>query len=596
MKNSESRLLKNMRKTKIVCTLGPATDNEDIMRQMMLSGMNVARLNFSHGTHEQQKGYADMVKKLRAKLNLPIALMLDTKGPEIRTGEFDHPVTLKKGSKYTVTSRTVPGTSSICSVSFKRLPKEVIPGTRILIDDGLIELNVDSTTDTDIHCTVMNGGEVSSHKSINVPGIHLSLPFISDKDRSDIAFAVHEDFDFIAASFTRTAQDILDLRGELEKLDCHKIKIIAKIESAGGVKNIDDIIRVSDGVMVARGDLGVEVPLEEIPIIQKKLIKKVSAAGRQVITATQMLDSMIKNPRPTRAETTDVANAIYDGTSAIMLSGETAAGAYPVQAVQTMAKIAERTERDIDYVQRFSQNKDIDTLSDVTSAISHATCTTAHDLGAAAILTVTKSGRTARMISRYRPNCPIISGTTDPTVLRQMNLSWGVIPIMVEEKDNTDELFDHVVNVAKNNGLVKDGELVVITAGVPLGMSGTTNLLKVQLVGDVLVSGTGVTKGNVCGNVCVCKSSEEVKNNLSEGDVLVVPETTNGLLPYLRQASAIIAERPGMNSHAAIVGLALDKAVIVGANNATKILKSGTTVTVDSTRGIVYSGNEKCPG
>ncbi len=407
---------------------------------------------------------------------------------------------------------------------------------------------------------------------------------------------MHEDFDFIAASFTRTAQDILDLRSELEKLDCHKIKIIAKIESAGGVENIDDIIRVSDGVMVARGDLGVEVPLEEIPIIQKKLIKKVSAAGRQVITATQMLDSMIKNPRPTRAETTDVANAIYDGTSAIMLSGETAAGSYPVQAVQTMAKIAERTERDIDYVQRFRQNKDIDTLSDVTSAISHATCTTAHDLGAAAILTVTKSGRTARMISRYRPNCPIISGTTDPTVLRQMNLSWGVIPIMVEEKDNTDELFDHVVNVAEKNGLVKDGELVVITAGVPLGMSGTTNLLKVQLVGDVLVSGTGVTKGAVCGNVCVCKSSEEVKNNLSEGDVLVVPETTNELLPYLRQASAIIAERPGMNSHAAIVGLALDKAVIVGANNATKILKSGTTVTVDSTRGIVYSGSEKCPG
>jgi pyruvate kinase len=441
----------------------------------------------------------------------------------------------------------------------------------------------------------MNGGDVSSHKSINVPGIHLSLPFISEKDRQDIAFAVREDFDFIAASFTRSAQDIIDLRGELEKLDCHKIKIIAKIENSDGVKNIDEIIRVSDGVMVARGDLGVEIPFEEIPIIQKKLINKVSNAGRQVITATQMLDSMIKNPRPTRAETTDVANAIYDGTSAIMLSGETAAGAYPVQAVKTMAKIAERTESDIDYIHRFRQ-RDISDRPDVTSAISHATCTTAHDLGATAILTVTKSGRTARMISKYRPNCPIISGTTDPTVQRQMNLSWGVIPIMVEEQKNTDELFDHVVKVAEKNGLVKDGDLVVITAGAPLGMSGTTNLLKVQLVGNVLVSGTGASKGSACGNVCVCKTPGDVEKLFSEGDILVMPETSNELLPYLRAASAVITERAGMNSHAAIAGMALDKPVIVGAQNATRILKSGTTVTVDAMRGIVYSGEEHLPG
>jgi pyruvate kinase len=584
-----------MRKTKIICTLGPATEGENVLRQIMLSGMNVARLNFSHGTHTQQKGYADAVKKLRTELNLPIALMLDTKGPEIRTGEFEHPVTLKEGEKFTLTTHTVPGTKSICTVSFERLPLEVTPGARILIDDGLIELKVDSSTDTEIHCTVMNGGDVSSHKSINVPGIHLSLPFISEKDRQDIAFAVREDFDFIAASFTRSAQDIIDLRGELEKLDCHKIKIIAKIENSDGVKNIDEIIRVSDGVMVARGDLGVEIPFEEIPIIQKKLINKVSNAGRQVITATQMLDSMIKNPRPTRAETTDVANAIYDGTSAIMLSGETAAGAYPVQAVKTMAKIAERTESDIDYIHRFRQ-RDISDRPDVTSAISHATCTTAHDLGATAILTVTKSGRTARMISKYRPNCPIISGTTDPTVQRQMNLSWGVIPIMVEEQKNTDELFDHVVKVAEKNGLVKDGDLVVITAGAPLGMSGTTNLLKVQLVGNVLVSGTGASKGSACGNVCVCKTPGDVEKLFSEGDILVMPETSNELLPYLRAASAVITERAGMNSHAAIAGMALDKPVIVGAQNATRILKSGTTVTVDAMRGIVYSGEEHLPG
>ena len=581
-----------MRKTKIVCTLGPASGSEAIIRQLIQSGMNVARLNFSHGTHEQQKGFADTVKKLRTEMDLPIALMLDTKGPEIRTGNFEQPVTLKEGAKFTLTTRTVPGTDSICSVSFVRLPSEVSPGARILIDDGLIELKVDSSTDTEINCTVMNGGEVSSQKSINVPGMHLSLPFISEKDRQDIAFGVHEDFDFIAASFTRSAQDIIDLRSELEKLDCHKIRIIAKIENSDGVKNIDEIIRVSDGVMVARGDLGVEIPLEEIPIIQKKIISKGSSAGKQVITATQMLDSMIKNPRPTRAETTDVANAIYDGTSAIMLSGETASGAYPVQAVKMMAKIAERTESDIDYIRRFRQH-DVSSQPDVTSAISHATCTTAHDLGATAILTVTKSGRTARMISKYRPNCPIISGTTDPTVQRQMSLSWGVIPIIVEEQKNTDELFDHVVATAKKDGLVKDGDLVVITAGSPIGMSGTTNLLKVQLVGDVLVSGTGASKGTACGNVCVCNTREEVERLFSEGDVLVMPETSNELLPYLRAASAIVTEREGTNSHAAIVGMALDKPVVVGARNATRLLKSGTTVTVDATRGIVYNGEER---
>ncbi len=584
-----------MRKTKIVCTLGPATEKEETLKQMMLAGMNVARLNFSHGTEEQQKGYADSVKKLRKELGLPVALMLDTKGPEIRTGDFVSPVVLKTGSKYRLTTRTVPGDSHICSVSFPRLPGEVMPGTRILIDDGLIELKVNSTTDTDILCTVMNGGAVSSHKSINVPGLHLSLPFISEKDRKDIAFAVREDFDFIAASFTRNAQDILDLRSELEKHDCHKIRIIPKIENSDGVKNIDEILRVSDGVMIARGDLGVEIPFEEIPNIQKQIIRKASNAGLQVITATQMLDSMIKNPRPTRAETTDVATAIYDGTSAIMLSGETAAGAYPVEAVKTMAKIAECTEKSIDYAEAFRM-WNIHEKPDVTSAISHATCTTAQDLGAKAIITVTKSGRTARMISKYRPACPIISGTPDETVLRQMNLSWGVLPILIEEKDNTDELFDHVVSVAKEHGLVKDGDLVVITSGAPLRMSGTTNLLKVQLVGNVLVTGVGANKGAVCGNVCVCKSEEEVHHQFKSGDVLVVPETTNSLLPFLRLASAVIAERPGMNSHAAIAGMALDKPVIVGARNATKILKCGTTVTVDATRGVVYSGVRRFPG
>ena len=341
--------------------------------------------------------------------------------------------------------------------------------------------------------------------------------------------------------------------------------------------------------MVARGDLGVEIPLQEIPVIQKELVKKGYNAGLQVITATQMLDSMMKNPRPTRAEATDVANAIYDGTSAIMLSGETAAGKYPIQALKTMSTIAERTEQDIDYKNRFKK-RDIDEQPNVTSAISHATVTTAHDLGAVAIMTVSKSGKTARMISKYRPCCPIISGTTDPTVLRQMNLSWGVIPIMVDEKDNTDELFNHVVDVARSKGLVKNGDLTVITAGVPLGISGTTNLLKVQLVGDVLLSGMGVTKNIVCGNLCVCNNEEEAHATFKTGDILVIPQTTNGVLTLMKSATGIITEQGGSNSHAAIVGLALDKPVIAGAAHATQILKSGTTVTLDASRGIVFSG------
>ena len=492
-----------MRKTKIICTLGPATDDINVLRELMLNGMDVARVNMSHQDHKAQKVRINAVKKLREELKLPVALLLDTKGPEIRTGVFNpNKVHLEKGQTFTLTTEDIVGDSTRCSISFKDLPKDVQNGSRILIDDGLIELRVTNITETDIECTVINGGVVSSNKGINVPGVRLSMPFISEKDRSDIKFAVEEGFEFIAASFTRTADDLRQLKAELEKNNCDTIRLIAKIENAEGVEKIDEIIDQSDGIMVARGDLGVEIPLEEIPIIQKELIKKAYNAGKQVITATQMLDSMMKNPRPTRAESTDVANAIYDGTSAIMLSGETAAGDYPIEALKTMARIAERTEDDIDYEGRF-RKRDILERPNVTSAISHATCTTAHDLGAVAIMTVSKSGKTARMISKYRPNCPIISGTTDPTVLRQMNLSWGVIPLLMQEKDNTDELFEHVVEVAGEHGLVKNGDLVVITAGIPLGVSGTTNMLKVHLVGDVLVSGNGISNTSVCGNLCV---------------------------------------------------------------------------------------------
>ena len=435
---------------------------------------------------------------------------------------------------------------------------------------------------------MLNGGTISSYKGINVPGVTLSMPYISERDKADLAFGVQEDVDFIAASFTRCADDIVLIRNELENNGCRNIRIIAKIENTDGVENIDDIIRVSDGIMVARGDLGVEIPMEDIPVIQKRLIHKAYAAGKQVITATQMLDSMIKNPRPTRAEATDVANAIYDGTSAIMLSGETAAGAYPVEAVRTMVRIAERTENDIDYIKQFNQWS-VSAQKDVTSAISHATCTTAHDLGAVAILTVSKTGLTARMISKFRPACPIISGTTDPKVLNQMVLSWGVVPVMLEEKTSTDELFEHVVNVAEEHGLVKAGDIAVITAGIPLGIAGTTNMLKVHLVGDVLVSGSVVNGLSVCGTLCVCKTEEEALQKFKRGDILVLPKTTNALMPLIRQASGLVTELDGANSHAAIAAMALDKPAIIGAAHATDILKSGIAVKLDGVRGAIFS-------
>ncbi len=582
-----------MRKTKIICTLGPATDDEKILRKLMLEGMNVARINMSHGTHADHKVRIDAVKKLREELDLPIAILLDTKGPEIRTGNFSKgPVTLEAGQDFTLTTEDIDGDNTRCSVTFKTLPQEISPDTRILIDDGLIELRVRKCTDKDVICTVINGGNVSSHKGINIPNVKLSLPFISEQDRADIAFGVEQDIDFIAASFTRSANDIMLLRKELKKLNCNDIRICAKIENHEGIDNIDDIIRVSDSIMVARGDLGVEIPLEEIPILQKQIIQKVYEAGKQAITATQMLDSMIKNPRPTRAESTDVANAIYDGTSAIMLSGETAAGKYPVEAVKTMAKIALATEQDINYIDKF-RKRDITERPDVTSAISHATCTTAHDLGAKAILTVSKTGTTARMISKYRPECPIICGTTEPKVRRQMNLSWGVIPIVVEEKDNTDVLFEHVVDVAQKNGLVQSGDLTVITTGVPLGVSGTTNLLKVHLVGNVLVTGESVIEQVVCGRLCVCKNEEEAFRNYTDGDILVIPKTTNALIRIIKTAKGVITEQEGINSHAAIMCLALDKPAVVGAKHATTILKSGTVVTLDGIRGTVYSNNNQ---
>lgn len=576
-----------VRKTKIICTLGPATDNDNVLKDLMLEGMNVARFNFSHADHAYHKKNMERIKRLREELHLPISTLLDTKGPEIRIGKFKNgKVELKEGQIFTLTIDDIEGTEKGCSVLYKDLPNDVYPGATILLDDGLIAMTVISLTDTDIVCRVLNDGVVSNNKGVNVPGVKLSMPYISEKDRADIIFGIENGFDFIAASFTRNADDILEIRKILDEYNCTTMDIIAKIENTEGVDNLDAILRVADGVMVARGDMGVEIPLEDVPVLQKMMIKKAYNAGKRVITATQMLDSMIKNPRPTRAESTDVANAIYDGTSAIMLSGETAAGLYPVEALKTMVRIAIRAEKDIDYVKRFKM-RDFDDTPDVTNAISHATCTTAHDLGASAIITVTKAGKTARMISKYRPNVPIIGCTTSSHVCRQLNLSWGVIPLLIEEESNTDELFEHAVDAAEKTGIISDGDLVVITAGVPLGISGTTNMMKVHVVGHILASGTGITNKTACARLCVCKTPEEAMENFNDGDILVIPQTSNALFDLIKRSSGIITELPGANSHAAIAGLAMDLPVLVGVANATSLLKSGAVVTLDAARGIV---------
>ncbi len=584
--------MKTQRKTKIVCTLGPATDKEGVLKQLMKEGMDVARFNFSHGSHEEQGGRLAKIKQLREELGLPIATLLDTKGPEIRLGELkDGKAVLKEGQIFILTTEEILGDDKRVTITYKELPGDVRPGARILIDDGLIEMRVERVTDTDIVCAVINGGVISNKKGVNVPDVELSMPYISQKDYEDIVFGIENDFDFVAASFVRCADDVLQIRRIFEEKHCHDINIIAKIENMQGVQNIDEIIRVSDGIMVARGDMGVEIPLEDVPVIQKMIIKKVYNAGKQVITATQMLDSMMKNPRPTRAEATDVANAIYDGTSAIMLSGETAAGLYPVEAVKTMVRIAVRTECDIDYTSRFKKRESM-INPDITNAISHATCTTAVDLNAAAILTVSQSGRTARMVSKYRPGCPIIGCSMTEKVARQLNLSWGVTPIVLERKDNAEDLFEHAVEEAEKAGLVSMGDITVITAGIPLGVSGTTNMIKVHVAGHILMTGKGINQKKVSANLCVCENAEELKKNFKAGDIIVAKETNNDMVEQMREASGLIVEQDGMNSHAAIVGLSLDIPVILGAKNATSVLKSGAYVNLDGQRGVISCNQE----
>ncbi len=579
-----------MRKTKIICTLGPSVGNKDMLKKLMKAGMNVGRMNFSHGSHEEHKKRIDFFKEAREELGMPVALLLDMKGPKIRIGTFEKDeVTLDDGDSFVLVNKDIIGDNTKVSIDYKDLYKDVFKGGKILINDGLVELEVKEVKGKDIHCTVISGGVISNRKGVNVPEVEIRLPAFTEKDIEDIKFGIENDVDFIAASFVRKASDVVEIKKLLEKYGGQDINVIAKIENRQGIKNIDNIIKVSDGIMVARGDMGVEIPVEEVPIVQKSIIEKCYKTGKPVITATQMLDSMIRNPIPTRAEASDVANAIYDSTSAIMLSGETASGKYPLEAVEVMCKIAEKAENSMDYWKRFTSAK-YTVASSITNAISHATCTTAMDLTASAIITVTHSGLTARMISRFRPPCPIIATTVYPKVLRQLALSWGVIPFLVPTVKTTDEMFDVGVEKALESGKVQNGDLVIITAGIPVGVSGTTNLLKVHIVGKVLVKGTGINTGQTTGELCVIRTIDETDDIFVDGNIIVAPYTNNEMLPLLKRASGIIVEEGGTSSHAATIGLTLEIPVIVGAENATQILKSGSVVTIDSSKGIVFYG------
>ena len=578
-----------MRKTKIICTLGPSTDKEGVLRDLIDNGMNVARFNFSHGSHEEHLGRLEKLKALREELGKPVAALLDTKGPEIRLKDFKNGVeNLVAGQTFTLTTRDVEGTNEICSITYKDLPMDVEPNGTIMLDDGLIKLQIQTVNDTDIVCTVLNNGKIKNKKGVNVPGVHLSMPYMSQRDKDDIIFGIQQGYDFIAASFVRTAQDVYDIRNLLNQYDSN-IRIIAKIENREGVNNIDSILAAADAVMVARGDLGVEIDFTELPGIQKTIIDRSFSFGKPIVTATQMLDSMIVNPRPTRAEISDVANAIYDGTSAIMLSGETAAGAYPVEALKTMSAIAERTEQEGFHLRSRTMDSNPGKIS-VSDATAHAACLTARDVNAAAIVTVSESGTTARLLSKYRPQQPIIACVMREQVQRQLSLSWGITPLMMSLAHSTDELIEMSTALAKENGYLHNGELAVVTAGVPVGVSGTTNMIKIHMVGNCLATGVGVGPENndvASGKACVCRTMDEVRAKFKPGMVLVVPSTSNEMLSFVRDAAALVVEEPGLNSHAAIAGKALLKPTVVGAAGATSHIRDGLMVAVDCAHGSV---------
>jgi pyruvate kinase len=554
---------------------------------MLQAGMNVARFNFSHGTHEEHKARIDAVRAASKRTGIPVGLMLDTKGPEIRLGLFKNgAIQMEQGKEFILTARDVEGTEEISSMNYKELPRDVKPGDHILLSDGLVNLEVTRVDGEDIHTVILNSGKMSDRKRVAVPGVAINLPAVSETDQADIEFGINMGMDFVAASFIQRGEDVVTIRKILEQHNS-AMKIISKIECQAAVANIDEIIRMSDGLMVARGDLGVEVPAEEVPMLQKLLIRKCQAAGKPVITATQMLESMCANPRPTRAETSDVANAILDGTDAIMLSGETAGGLYPVQAVQTMGRVALFTEANC---QADNMPEEVSVAATTTESIGKATVKIAEDLNAAAILASTERGGTAQMISKHRPDCPIIAVSPHEEIVRRLLLYWGIHPVLGRVAQNSDAVVDNAIYAALDNDLIKSGDLVVLTAGVPVGIEGSTNMIRVQVVGDALLRGKGIGKKTVVGKVCVVKDQKSLEEDFTDGCILVIRSTEKEYMDYISRAGAVISEEDGFTSPSAVAILTLGLPGVIGAKNAVTALRTGDTVTVDSGRGTVYRG------
>ena len=583
-----------LKKTKIVCTIGPASQSPEVLEQLIKNGMNVARLNFSHGSHEEHLEKIKTIKRIRRKLNVPLGLMLDTKGPEIRIGKFEEKeYFLKPDDIFTLTTRNIVGNKDIVSVSYEGLPQDVEKGSIISVDDGLIQLEVIEIKDgTEIVCRVQNNGVISNNKGVNLPGRVTNLPSITPKDVDDIKFGIENGIDMIAASFVRKKEDIYDIRKVLEDHGGEDILIISKIESQEGVDNADEIIEASDGIMVARGDLGVEIRTELIPLVQKEIIRKCNKAAKPVITATQMLDSMQRNPRPTRAETTDVANAIIDGTDCVMLSGETAAGKYPVEAVKTMRDICITTELSDDFEENIYQTE-IDRKITTTNAISKSTCTIASQLRAKAIITCTASGNTAKAVSKFRPRTNIIACTIDEKVARRLSVSWGVYPIIVDTAYETDELIERAIVGALKENYVQEGDLTVLTAGIPLGVSGTSNLIKVHVIGDIIANGTGVGNKSVSAKVVVGSTKEELEGKFEDGDIIVAKYTDKDINEFMERSSGVSAENGGLTSHTAVVAIHFGIPAILGVKNITNLLEDGDTITLDPLGGIIYKGEAK---
>lgn len=582
-----------MRKTKIVCTIGPASESEEMLEKLIEAGMNVARLNFSHGSHEEHAARIKTIREVSKKVGKIVGILLDTKGPEIRTHKMENDaIELTTGQTVDISMTEVLGNSERFSISYEKLIEDVQEGSIILLDDGLIELIVTNinTTDGVISTYVQNAGTLKNNKGVNVPGVSVQLPGITEKDAKDILFGIEQDVDFVAASFVRRAKDVLEIRELLENNNGSHIQIIPKIENQEGVDNIDEIIQVSDGLMVARGDLGVEIPAEEVPLVQKSLIKKCNEAGKPVITATQMLDSMQRNPRPTRAEASDVANAILDGTDAIMLSGETAAGFYPVESVQTMDKIAKRTENAIDYrahVSKLSKAREVN----LTDAIGQAVAHTAINLKVKAVIAPTESGHTAKMIAKFRPGVPIIAVTSSNLPSRKLSLVWGVYPIVGKKAYSTDEVLEIAIEESIVHEYVTHGDLVVITAGVPVGEAGTTNLMKVHVIGDKVAKGQGIGKSSAHGKAIVVHNAQELIGQDTTNSIIVTIGSDRDMVPSIETCKGLITEEGGLTSHAAVVGLSLGIPVIVGVENATKLIKDGQELTIDAISGAIYHGH-----